>query len=305
MFKISGFYDEATGLLDGQISLINELGGRYLCPRVIDGKNIADYTAAEFESGVLPRLNQAGIRLSSLGSPIGKIKLHDGDAFKAQCVKLKELIKIAQMTECEYIRCFSFFTDGAADAKTAAKVIDRWRVFLEIAEGSGVTLLHENEKKIYGDVPDRVLELYDALDHPNFKLCYDASNYIQCGIDPWEAYQKTKKYTVYYHMKDCLDGVEVPLGEGRGKIAEIIADLKARGYNGFVTLEPHTAKYALTKKLVYILPFLLLTKYGRVFRGIDKTHGIKPLQSVTRKDVFVWQYENLVKIIDAAGGKTE
>ncbi|MDR2046430.1 MAG: sugar phosphate isomerase/epimerase [Clostridiales bacterium] len=305
MFRISGFYDEAAADLGKQIALIKKLGGKYLCPRLLNGKNIADFSADEFERDILPVLSDAGIRLSSLGSPAGKINIDDADAYAAQKKKLAELIKIAGLADCKYIRCFSFFTGGADTDGVRNKVLDKWRGFLELAEGSGVTLLHENEKKIFGDIPERALWLYVKLSHPQFKLCYDASNYIQCGADPWAAYEATREYTVYYHMKDCIDGVETPLGMGRGRIADIIKDLNERGYDGFLTLEPHTAKYALLKKAFYILPFLRATRYGRVFGMIDKAAGIKPLETVSREDVFVWQYENLVKIIKNVGGKYE
>jgi sugar phosphate isomerase/epimerase len=353
MFYISGFYDEAVGTLKGQIELIKKLGESYLCPRSLNGKNIADYTAEEFGRDILPTLKAEGIKLSSLGSPIGKINLDDDAAYSAQLKKLGELVKIAEMTDCKYIRCFSFFTDkkskngggkGAnyksvettangdgekdinykndeatakdggnainyqndeaeVEERTAKKVADRFGGFLEVARGSGVTLLHENEKKIFGDVPERVLRLYKELNDPQLKLCYDASNYVQCGVDPWEAYERTRDYTVYYHMKDCLDGIEVPLGTGAGKIAEIIKDLTERNYDGFLTLEPHTAKYALMKIPFYVIPFLTLTKAGRVFRKIDKDRGIKPLQAVGREEVFIWQYENLAELIRAAKKK--
>ena len=47
---ISGFYDEVSLKLDKQIALLNELGEKYMCPRMLDGKNIADYTLEEFVS---------------------------------------------------------------------------------------------------------------------------------------------------------------------------------------------------------------------------------------------------------------
>ena len=36
------------------------------------------------------------------------------------------------------------------------EVIDRLGTFTEIAEGSGITLCHENEKGIYGDNAERL-----------------------------------------------------------------------------------------------------------------------------------------------------
>lgn len=158
--------------------------------------------------------------------------------------------------------------------------------FLKLAEGSGVTLIHENEKRIYGDTPEKARALYNTLNHPGFALCYDASNYIQCGVDSWEAHRQTKRYTVYYHMKDCAEGIEVPLGTGEGRIPELLADLNASGYGGFLTLEPHTLQYALLKRAFRLLPFATNTRRGRVFRQIDREMGVKGLQPVSRAQVL-------------------
>ena len=159
--------------------------------------------------------------------------------------------------------------------------------------------------RIYGDTPEKALALYNTLNHPGFALCYDASNYIQCGVDSWEAHRQTKRYTVYYHMKDCAEGIEVPLGTGEGRIPELLADLNASGYGGFLTLEPHTLQYALLKRAFRLLPFATNTRRGRVFRQIDREMGVKGLQPVSRAQVFAWQHQNLVSMLEEIGGQYE
>jgi hypothetical protein len=50
---------------------------------------------------------------------------------------------------------FSFFTPAENRDSYKDKVIERLGTFFEIAKGSGITLCHENEKGIYGDIPER------------------------------------------------------------------------------------------------------------------------------------------------------
>ena len=69
---ISGFYDEVSSDLKVQLELMKKLGERYICPRNVTGKNIAEYTAEEFVSDVKPVLADYGASFSSIGSPIGK-----------------------------------------------------------------------------------------------------------------------------------------------------------------------------------------------------------------------------------------
>ena len=303
---ISGFYDEVAFSLDEQIALLNELNEKYMCPRRIDNKNIADYTLEEFVANIKPRLDANGIAFSSIGSPIGKVDVNDEEGFQKQLIKLKELVKIAQVMNCKYIRIFSFFMPKDCDIKDYHDiVIDKLKKFLECVEGTDIVLLHENEKGIYGAEDTICLELYKELNHPQFKLCYDASNFIQVGVDPNKAFHLLKDYVVYYHMKDCdkETGVEVPLGMGDTDYKMIFDELYNRGYEGFMTLEPHTAKYALLRQVVAFVPFgkFFMPRFWKAFNKIDKALEKSIWKKVTTKEVFVIQHANLVKFIEGAG----
>ena len=300
-FTISGFYDEISSDLSTQIAEIKKLGESYLCPRAIDGKNIADYTAEEFEKYVKPELDKNGIKFSSIGSPIGKVGIDDEAGFEEQKKKLVELVKIAQMMDCKYIRAFSFYYGDKDPDSCFDKVVEKTKQFLDIVKGSGVKFMHENEKLIYGDVPERVLKLYNAINDEDFVLCFDASNYVQCDVNPQEAFDMLKDLTVYYHIKDCSKyKVEVPVGTGEGCYEYIISQLKERNYEGFVTLEPHTWKYAVMKMPIYFILFmpLIMSNYYKAFRQIDKAMGVSYCKRISRTQVFEWQYNNLKKLIE-------
>ncbi len=311
MVKISGFYDEASSDLRTQCELIKSFGESYLCPRVVNGRNISTYTAEEFEKDVKPILDEYGIKFSSIGSPIGKVGLYDEEGYQAQLKKLEELVKICQIMGCKYIRMFSFHVDPKGDYDAYfPEVIKKLRGFLEKVKGTDIILLHENEKKIYGDVPERVLKIYNEINDPQFQLAFDASNYIQCNVNAPEAYEKLKDLTVYYHIKDCSpEKVEVPIGLGEGGYENMINDLIVnRKYDGFMTLEPHTGKYA-EAKIIFNCFFWLtwmvkpIRYWHRVFKRIDKQMGIKKWQKVDRPTIVTWQYKGLKKLLDEAYAK--
>lgn len=305
---VSGFYDEVNGSLSKQIDAIKELGGKYLCPRNIDGKNIADFTFEEFKQNVYPVLAKEGIGFSSIGSPIGKVGIDDEEGFAKQKKQLAELVKIASLMQCKYIRIFSFYYGDKNPADCHEKVVARLKELLSIAKGSGVKLMHENEKKVYGDVPERVLKIYNDIADEDFVLCFDASNYVQCDVDPQKAFDMLKDFVVYYHIKDCSQyKVEVPVGTGEGCYDYIVSELVKRDYSGFMTLEPHTFKYSMLKLPVYLFPFmpLILNSYFKAFRLVDKKMGVGFFKHISRKQVFFWQYNNLKKILEKAGYSDE
>jgi len=310
MVKISGFYDEVTSDFEEQCKAVKAFGETYMCPRVVNGKNIANYTAEEFERDIKPIMDKYGVKFSSIGSPIGKIGLYDDEAYNAQLSKLEQLVKICELTDCKYIRIFSFRTGGTDYDKYFPVVVEKLRGYLAKVKGRDITLLHENEKRIYGDSPDRCIQLYRAIDDEQFKLCYDASNYIQCGYNPNDSYDKVKDYCVYYHIKDCSEyGVEVPVGMGKADYIAILKDLVVeRGYDGYMTLEPHTGKYADHKILFQLLCWITwaipyIGKWHRVFRRIDKAKGVGRWRSVDRSTIFKWQYEGLKSLLKEAGAE--
>lgn len=300
-FKVSGFYDEVSDNLVEQLELIKEFGESYICPRQVNGKNIADFTIEQFKNEVKPLLDKYNVKISSIGSPLGKINLMDEEAHKKELVKLESLVEICKLTDCKYIRIFSYFPPSGKDIDSCHDmVVSKLKNLLSKVEGTDIILLHENEKEIYGDIPTRCIKLYESLNHPNFKLAYDASNYVQCSVDPDKAYDMVKDYTVYYHIKDCSSyKVEVPLGTGIANYQRILAELKDKGYDGFLTLEPHTKHYATFKIKTYLMPFARFIRKNDylAFKMIDKAMGIKSLQKVTKKQVFEWQYNALKNMI--------
>src|SRR5699024_6467506 len=182
--KISGFADEISQDFETQLKTVTDLGMHYISLRSADGKNVADYTAAEAEEKLLPRLKAYGVGVSSLGSPIGKIPVNDEEAFAQDCRKLEELCRMCKVFDCRYIRIFSFYIPEDEDPETYHDaVVAKLRRYDEIAQKYGVVLLHENEKGIYGDVGSRCKKIFEALASPHFRAAFDFANFVQCGED--------------------------------------------------------------------------------------------------------------------------
>ncbi len=250
---ISGFADEIDPNLDAQIPVVKALGMEYICLRAADGKGVAEYTLEEFRENVLPRLQREGVKLSSLGSPIGKINIDDEDAFARQLAQLETLCQICKTADCKYIRMFSFWMPaGKGPAVYKDVVIQKLHKFIAIAEKYQVILIHENEKNIYGDTAARCKELFDALGSPWFKAAFDFANFVQCGEDPEACWNLLKEHVAYIHIKDAIygKGENVACGTGDGKIAQILEQAICHdGYEGFLTLEPHLVLFDTLQSL--------------------------------------------------------
>ncbi len=247
---ISGFADEICLDFTSQLEALNQLGEKFICLRTIDGKGIANFTEAEAKNYILPTLNKYGIKVSSLGSPIGKVDIDDEDGFATQLEQLKELCKIAKVLDCKFIRIFSFWIKKGENPDNYRDVVlEKMAKFIAICEKYDIIPMHENEKDIYGDTGARCKVIHDAFANTSLCMAYDFANFVQCGEDTVECYELLKDYIKYIHIKDAQKREVVLFGTGDGKVREILKMLKETGYDGFLTLEPHLCVFSSLKNL--------------------------------------------------------
>lgn len=252
-FIISAFADEIDDDLNVQMDELDRHLIKHIEFRSADGKGILDYTLKEAKTAY-KRLSDRGFALSAVGSPIGKIDIDD--EFEPHLDSLKHIIEIAQEMRSKYIRMFSFFIPQDKDAGLYRnKVMDRLNAFVEAAKGQDVKLLHENEKHIYGDIPERCLDILETVNSPILRATYDFSNFVQCdAVNYPDAWEMLKKHVEYIHIKDSIYSDEAaqrdmgrqvtgkvhrPAGLGDGQCSEIIGELKKMGFDGFLSIEPH------------------------------------------------------------------
>ena len=246
---VSCFADEIDVSVDKQIALLQELGIGWIEFRSGDGKGVADYTEKEAEM-LMSRLSANGIRISAVGSPIGKIDITQD--FEPHFETYRHIVELAGILDTSFIRMFSFFMpEGEEPDKFRDEVMRRMDLMVEYAAGRNVVLLHENEKGIYGDSAARCLDLMKLFYGDHFRCTFDFANFVQCGQDTMEAYEMLRPYISYIHVKDALreNGEVVPAGTGDGNVAEILNRLNEEGYAGFLSLEPHLADFAGLKSL--------------------------------------------------------
>lgn len=140
------------------------------------------------------------------------------------------------------IRIFSFYVPGGEVGRHRAEVIRRLRALADLAGEAGVRLGLENEVGVYGDVPCRLADILAAVAAPTLTFTFDPANFVRAGVRPAAAWPLLLPWVGCVHIKDArFDGSHHTPGEGDGEIPALLAALRARGYRGFLTLEPHLA----------------------------------------------------------------
>lgn len=241
---LSGFSDEIGPDFDFQLETIREFGLSHIELRAADGVNVSDFSPEKVKE-VKNKLAGAGVSVSSIGSPIGKIGVEED--FAPHLDKLKRTLEIQKELGAPYLRMFSFYMPKDRDPREfRGEVLDRVGRMVEEAQAWDSVLLHENEKGIYGDNAPRCGELLEAFSGPHFQAVFDFANFVEVGQDTVEAYRLLKPFVAYVHIKDALakERRVVPAGQGDGRLAEILTDLLGGGWKGFLSLEPHLTDFA-------------------------------------------------------------
>ncbi len=241
---LSAFADEYAPATRDQIFGLGSLGIKYIEVRQLDGKNISNMSQSEVKT-VKRQFDDAGIKVSAIGSPLGKVRL-DGD-LREHMEKAKRVFETANTLDTHYVRIFSFYApEGKNIVDMKDQVVDTLGEMLRIAKQHGVVLCHENEAKIYGDTPARCRELLDIFGG-ELRCVFDMGNFVLEGVDPYpEAYELLREFIAYFHIKDALSaGAVVPPGMGEAKIKQILdAHREYAKDDFFVSLEPHLQTFS-------------------------------------------------------------
>ena len=121
-FFVSAFSDEYAENFEVQCQALTSFGIEYMEMRGVNGKNVSVLTNCEIKEAK-NILVDYGIKVSSIGSPLGKIKL-DGDIC-GHLETARRVFETANELGAKNIRCFSFYLpDGKTREECKGQVFD-------------------------------------------------------------------------------------------------------------------------------------------------------------------------------------
>jgi sugar phosphate isomerase/epimerase len=253
-WPLSAFGDEVAPDLDEQLRALRAEGIANLELRAAGGVSVVELGPDRLAEAAA-QLAKAGVGVSAIASPVGKSPVN-GD-LDAELSRLRAALDAAERLDAPFVRVFSFYVPGGRHAEHRDEVLRRMAVLTAEAERRGLTLVHENESGIYGDGPERCLDLVESIGSPALRVAFDPANFVQCGVRPVSAaWPLLREHVVHVHVKDALavdrgaagagpaaEAVRMaavrPAGEGDGELRELVRELHRAGYRGRLTLEPH------------------------------------------------------------------
>ena len=253
---LTGFADEVGSDLARQIEVCRTLGWTHIDLRSIDSYNIVDLPDATFNE--LEGLLQANaLAVNSFGSPIANWSRRTTDPFSRDLEDLERAIPRMNRLGVRHIRVMSYRpAPELSDLQNERVIVKRLSELARRAEDAGVVLLHENCETWGGQSVEHTERLLNAIDSPAFKLVFDTGNppatidrrdHVPAGTyqNGLEFFRRVRRSVASVHIKDArIEAGEVVYtgpGEGDGFVPEILRELRADGYDGAVSIEPHLA----------------------------------------------------------------
>jgi len=305
-FLLAGFADEAADSALGQARVTTSLGWKWLEARNVEGLNAHDLGEREFEA-FRAALENAGIGVCCLGSSIanwGKSVDEDFAASLATANRAAARMK-ALGTKLVRIMSYAILLDAAGDPLPDQKKrqrFERLRELCGVFAAEGMTPVHENCFNYGGMGVERSLELLSEV--PGLKLVFDTGNPAltpdfswpgprpRPSQDPWKSWLALRDHVAHIHIKDGwrdpLTGAETYVypGEGPSRVRDILEDCLARGYSGWLSIEPHMAVVyhdssvsspAAAREAVYL-------EYGKRLEAMLRSLGCEIRDGIALRD---------------------
>jgi hypothetical protein len=157
--------------------------------------------------------DEYGLNVSSIGSPIGKVKLRDVDdgtknvfmPFKKYLAgDVKKACELAHAFEAKLIRGFSFYHPRGTDPlEYMPQVVDQLGQIAEVCHRADLTFGLEVEANLVGSTGQILADIHRQVNHPAMMLIFDAGNILTQGYTTAEVYQQ------YLAMKPGLGWVHI------------------------------------------------------------------------------------------------
>lgn len=219
---LTGFCDEvcADKNFERQLAVASALGLEWISLRFFDlGQGVRNVLAATDSD--LERIRELlaayRIRISSIGSPLGKIKLRDTDDGTANqyrpfaeylSVEVQRICHIARVLQTPLIRGFSFYHPrGTHPADHVPEAAARLRELAGRLAADQLVLGLEVEANLIGQTGELVQRLIESAAASNLVSVFDGANLVVQGFsatDVWRQYLTLRNTLGWVHVKDYL-----------------------------------------------------------------------------------------------------
>ncbi len=186
-------------------------------------------------------LKEADLPLSALSLTVGYTAEEDA-VWRAN---VDETVRFARLCNKFGTRILKTMPGRPGNAQATEKHWDRFRramdIIIPVAEAEGVKLAIETHLGHLSDSIETAARCLDSGSTEILGVNLDFCNIRTCKEDPVDAIERFSDRIYLTHVKDSLFSTEsgeyVPMGQGKMDYGPILAQLRAIGYGGYLSVE--------------------------------------------------------------------
>ncbi len=237
---VSAFGDEISTDFLEQLDLLCQLGINLLDLRSAFSKHVLDLNDKELDC-IAEHTKVYGVGVHCIASNLNKGP--SSDIYRKQELhRMVRAIEIANHLHATKIRFFSPVSPSTLLQEERTFIADWLIEQASLGYSSGVKLLLENDRGLYGSSPANTNFLMRQLSPHGVGAIFDIGNAILSGYRtfpdwlPW-----ILPYLDTVHVKDAVfeRNEFVAAGDGDGQFVQVMQLLKGSSWGGVLTVEPH------------------------------------------------------------------
>ncbi|MCJ7736531.1 MAG: sugar phosphate isomerase/epimerase [Anaerolineae bacterium] len=239
-FKICAPTDAVDADFGGALRVLDELGIQWCELRQVGGKCPVELTLEERHNIVL-MLRDANLGVAAVSSTVGRASLDEDLA--PQLEALRRQIDVAKSFEAVRLCVAAFLVGDGEPHERRTEVLERFGKFATIAESSDVILLVENVPGTYCQSAQLLGDLLAGLNSPYVRASFNPAHSVAQHRHPYLVGFSSgplKQHLEMIRMRDVLfeDGGAVIPDQGNAELRELVSAATARGFDGFLSLDP-------------------------------------------------------------------
>ena len=241
--------DEVSQELEDVLRFAKEMQLDGIEVRSLFGRAFKDLTKEDLKR-IAAAAKDAGLAIAGAASPVFKCNLDAPNEIAEHVELFKRSVEAAQILGTDLVRVFAFLRRShpatADDLKRAASHIPK---LLDVVQGTNIRIGIENEAScIVGNAAETAEFWRHLPDSRQLGVVWDPCNclYLEGEEDPiHDGFPLIADQVIHVHIKDASrDGRKpaplcIEIGTGDLDFPGHLADLKTRGYRGWITLETH------------------------------------------------------------------
>jgi sugar phosphate isomerase/epimerase len=123
-----------------------------------------------------------------------------------------------------------------------ANSLETWNSLIEYVRGTETIIAMEN---VYERGPHQLRPLFDAIDSPHVRFCFDAGHANTFGSAPYQEWMEVlgdRLGEIHIHDNNGTTDQHLPVGEGNFPFRELLTLVRHRNLKPILTVEAHSEK---------------------------------------------------------------